>query len=135
MPFGYLRDPLFLVCFATYWVHRAAAARGWSTELLRGHLNDVICVPFFLPMMLWANRRLGLRRHDRPPEMIEIAVPLVIWSALFEIVLPLMHVPTIADPKDVASYCLGALIAVIVWRWRYRSREPAHSEIPRSFIN
>ena len=95
------------------------AAHGLSTELLRSHLNDVICVPFFVPMMLWANKRLGLRRHDGPPDAVEIVVPLIIWSALFEIVIPLQrdwHVPTIADPKDVLSYCLGAMVAAAFWK-------------------
>ncbi len=123
MPFSYLRDPLFLVCFTAYWVHRWLAAHGLSTPLLRAHLNDVICVPFFVPIMLWFNKRFGLRRHDGPPDAIEIVVPLIIWSALFEIVIPLerdWHVPTIADPKDVLSYCLGAMVAAAFWRWRYR---------------
>jgi hypothetical protein len=132
MRFAYLRDPLFLTCFFTYWIHRWLAGHGLSTELLRSHLNDVICVPFFVPMMLWASKRLGLRRHDGPPDAVEIVVPLIIWSALFAIVFPLQrdwHVPTIADPKDVLSYCLGAMIAAGFWKWHYRRREQQASQV------
>jgi len=124
MQFRYLRDPLFLTCFATYWVHRWLARNDWSTDLLRAHLNDLICVPFFVPMMVWASRRLGLRRHDGPPDAIEIVIPLIIWSVLFEVVIPLheeWHVPTIADPKDVLAYSLGALIATVFWQSYYRT--------------
>ena len=59
---------------------------------------------------------------ERSPDAVEIIVPLIIWSALFEIVIPLersWHVPTIADPKDVLSYCLGAMVAAGFWKWRY----------------
>jgi hypothetical protein len=124
MQFGYLRDPLFLVCFVIYWTHRVLASNGWSTELLRAHLNDLICVPFFVPMMVWASWRLGMRRHDGPPDAIEIVIPLIIWSALFEVVIPLheeWHVPTVADPKDVLAYSVGALIATVFWQSYYRT--------------
>jgi hypothetical protein len=133
-PFRYLRDPLFLACFLTYWVHRWLASHDMSTELLRGHLNDVICVPFWLPIMLAANRWLGLRRHDGLPDAIEIVVPLLIWSALFEVVIPghwAWQVPTVADPYDVLSYCLGALGAVVFWKWYYvwrRASPPPQAE-------
>jgi hypothetical protein len=122
MPFAYLKDPLFLTCFAGYWLHRWLAVHGLSTPLLRNHLNDVICIPFFVPIMLWACRKLGLRKHDGPPDAIEVIVPLLIWSLLFEIVIPaqrIVRVPTVADPYDVLSYALGALAAVVFWRWYY----------------
>jgi hypothetical protein len=128
MPFAYFRDPLFLACFVAYWAHRWLVANGMSNSLLRGHLNDVICVPFWLPMMLWANRKLGLRRHDRTPDAIEIVVPLLIWSVLFEVIIPMQetwHVPTVADPYDVFSYCLGAMAAATFWRWYYCKRKPS----------
>ena len=125
MRFAYLRDPLFLACFVAYWAHRWLAANGMSTSLLRRHLNDVMCIPFWLPMMLWANRRLGLRSHDRSPDAIEIVVPLLIWSALFEVIIPMQevwHIPTVADPYDVLSYCIGAMAAAAFWRVYYGRR-------------
>jgi hypothetical protein len=125
MPFGYLKDPLFLCCFVAYWPHRWLAAHGMSMPLLRAHLNDLICIPFFVPMMLWVERQVGLRRHDRPPNTVEVIVPLVIIAFAFEVVLPSdreWRVPTIADPKDVLAYCVGALLSVIIWNWRYRAR-------------
>ena len=51
-PFAYLRDPLFLVCFIAYWIHSGLVAHGTSTPLFRNHLNDLICVPFWVPIML-----------------------------------------------------------------------------------
>ncbi|MCE9544977.1 MAG: hypothetical protein K8T25_05585 [Planctomycetia bacterium] len=120
--FRYLSDPLFLACFAIYWVHRWLAAHGLSCELLRAHLNDLICIPFWVPIIVWITRRLSLRKHDAPPDAVEIGVPLVVIAALFEVVLPAQHrwaIPTIADPLDVLSYCAGALGSVCVWRWYY----------------
>ena len=125
MPFAYLKDPLFLLCFSAYWAHRWFAAHGMSTEMLRGHLNDVICIPFFVPIILSIHKMFGLRRHDGPPDAVEIVIPLLIWSALFEVVIPAKlewKIPTIADPYDVLSYCLGAVVAVAFWKWYYSRR-------------
>lgn len=129
MRFAYLRDPLFLASFVAYWAHRWLAAHGLTTDLLRSHLNDVICIPLFVPILVWVNRRLGLRWHDGPPSTSEIVIPLIVWAVLFEVVLPSQrawHVPTIADPKDVLAYCLGGAAAAAFWHWRYRSH--GHSD-------
>lgn len=136
MRFAYLRDPLFVACFVVYWVHGALANHGMSTPLLRGYLNDVLCVPFWLPMMLWVARKLRIRSHDHSPDAVEIVVPLVVWSIVFEVV-PLQeiwHVPAAADPFDVLAYCLGAMIAVAFWRWHYRERDPVLPTEHPSFL-
>lgn len=126
MPFGYLKDPLFLACLAGYWLHRFAADYGYSTVLLRSYLNDVICIPFWVPMILWAQRVLRLRPHDDPPHGYEVVIPLVLWSLVFEVILPntsLWAGRTIPDPFDVLCYAAGAFAAMLFWgRW-YRARE------------
>ncbi len=123
MRFRYLKDPLFLACFSAYFLHRCLRSYGFSTPFLRAHLNDLICIPFWVPIMLWAHRRLGLRRHDGPPEGFEIVIPLLIWSFLFEVLIPARRewsIPAVADPYDVLSYCVGALAAAVLWRAYYR---------------
>ena len=125
MAFRYLRDPLFLVCFSAYWVHRILRILELSTPLLRGYLNDVICIPFWLPIMLWAERRLGLRQHDDPPHTFEIVIPLVIWTVVFEVVLPTTETFTglaVPDPNDVLCYALGGFVSAQFWQWWYRRR-------------
>jgi len=125
MPFRYLTDPLFLCCFTAYWLHRGLAVLDLSTPFLRGYLNDVICVPFWLPMMLWLLKMLGLRRNDGPPNAIEVVIPVLIWSLLFEVVLPnqdFWPVPTVGDPYDILAYWLGAMLSVLFWNWYYAGR-------------
>lgn len=131
MPFGYLRDPLFLACFGGYWIHRLAASNGLSTPLLTSYLNDVICIPFWIPLMLWAQRMLRLRAHDDPPRGYEVVIPLVIWAVVFEVILPLTSVwkgRTFPDPVDVLCYAMGGLGAVVFWTWWYHERR-ALSEV------
>jgi len=123
MPFKYLKDPLFLVCFIAYCVQRCLNSLDASTPFLCSYLNDLICIPFWVPIMLYALKRLGLRRHDGPPEDFEIIIPLLLWSFLFEVLIPGMpswSIPTWADPYDVLSYCVGGLAASFFWNMYYR---------------
>jgi hypothetical protein len=122
MPFRYLKDPLFLTCFAAYWLHRIA--RQWScTSLLsEAYLNDVVCVGFWVPIVLWAHRKLGLRTHDAVPEGFEIVIPAITWALVFEVVLPASpwwSPYAVADPNDVCCYFVGGLTAMVFWQWYY----------------
>jgi hypothetical protein len=120
--FGYLRDPLFLVCLVTYFVNRLVLKSVWKDGFVHEHLNDLICVPFWVPIMLVAQQRLGLR-DDAPPRPRELVIPLVLWSWVFEILLPaidLLEGRFVADHLDVVYYALGSLGAGAFWRWWYR---------------
>ena len=127
MRFAYLKDPVFVACFCLYWINRILEYYELSTPLLRSYLNDVVCIPFWVPIMLWVQKRTGLRTHDHPPECFEIVIPLVLWAVLFEVVIPGHRewaVPAVADPCDVLCYSVGSLVAVVIWRWYYRPSCP-----------
>jgi hypothetical protein len=120
--FRYLRDPLFVTCVAVYFVNRWALKPLLRGGFLHDHLNDLICIPVWVPIMLWGQRRLGLRATDSPPLASEILIPLFVWSWFFEIVLP----PTgwagsraVSDYRDIIYYSLGAALAACFWRWSY----------------
>jgi hypothetical protein len=120
--FRYWRDPVFLTAFALYLFNRFVLKRIFVGGFCHDYANDVLCIPVCLPPLLWAARRLGIRRDDGPPNQLEIAMPVVVWSFLFELVLPDVEffgrfAP--GDPGDVLSYCVGALIATLAWRKLY----------------
>jgi hypothetical protein len=121
--FRYLRDPLFLCCVAIYFVNRFLFKAIWKDGFVHEHLNDLLCIPFWVPIMVFAQRKLGLRDgHDRP-RASEIAIPLLLWSWLFEIVLPhteIMGRSCTADHLDILFYSLGAVLAGVFWAWWYR---------------
>jgi len=122
MRFLYLRDPLFLLCVLTYFVNRWVLKSIWQSGFVHEHLNDLICIPFWVPIMLYAQRRLNLRHSDGRPEAGELIIPLIIWSWVFEIILPwtdILGERCVADYLDVMHYALGALIAGLFWRWWY----------------
>lgn len=123
MQFKYLRDPLFFLCVALYIANRICFRQCLPVEFLRSHLNDVICIPLWVPIMLYLMRICRLRMDDAPPSPGEILIPLVLWSIIFEIWLPstcLFRGIAFADHLDVLSYTCGALAAGCFWGWYYR---------------
>jgi hypothetical protein len=113
--FGYLRDPLFLICSSLYAVNRWLIRPHVHSAFLRFHFNDLLLMPCALPPLLLMQRWLRLRQHDEFPTGGEIALYLIVWSILFEVVGPhLMHRAT-GDIWDVAAYVCGAILAGIWW--------------------
>jgi len=123
MRFGYVRDPLFLACVATYALNRFILKPHLATPFLHEHLNDLICIPFWVPIMLLLQRAIGLRAAgDGPPRAGEILIPLIVWSWAFELWLPYTawgRTWCTTDPWDVFYYSLGALGAAVFWRGWY----------------
>lgn len=124
MRFRYLLDPLFLGSVALFLVNKLLLRPHLDITFLSSHLNDVICIPLWVPVLVTLMRITGMRRHDRPPEAHEILIPLLAWSWIFEVFLPqtdaFAGIAT-ADPLDVLSYTVGAALAAAAWRWIYRS--------------
>ncbi|HLQ38108.1 MAG TPA: hypothetical protein VK348_09920 [Planctomycetota bacterium] len=119
--FRYWRDPVFITAVLLYFVNRwlLKPLTGNSADFFHCYLNDVICIPFWLPPVLALHRLLRLRRHDAPPTFGEILLHLGIWSWLFEILGPGLHALfpyAVGDPWDIVAYAAGAGIAALLWR-------------------
>jgi hypothetical protein len=117
--FRYFADPICIACLFTYpinrWYLKPHHIGGWFTH---GYLNDVMCLPLFLPMILYGQRLLGLRRHDGYPRWWEILQHWVIFSVVFEVILPMMPktFSHTQDPWNVVAYLSGGVIAGIYWK-------------------
>lgn len=127
MLFRYITDPMFLVCLGLYVVNRWLLEPSIHNQFFTGYVNDLICIPFCVPIMLLIMRRLRLRMTDEAPQAHEIIVPLIIWSVVFEIWLPtvpVFHGLATPDHLDILAYATGALVAGIWWNWYYKEKLP-----------
>ncbi len=116
--FQYLADPTWLGACLLY-----ALNRGWwrhvcPTPFFTGQFDDLLLIPCALPVLLWLQRRLGLRTHDRFPEPGEIAFHLLVWSVIAEVVGPRVFPWAVGDVLDVAAYAAGGLLAGLWWHGR-----------------
>jgi hypothetical protein len=87
---------------------------GWFTH---GYLNDVLCLPLFVPMSLYAQHVIGLRRHERYPRAWEILQHFVAFTVVFQLIMP--RYPkifiTAGDPLDIIAYLAGGILAGCWW--------------------
>ena len=113
-PFGYWRDPLFLLGCASYALNRWVLKAQLHSDFMQGQFNDLWLIPCALPLVLWVQRLLGLRTHDLPPTGFEIIFHLAVWSVLFEVIGPRV-LPVTGDLLDVFAYLVGGLFAAIWW--------------------
>ena len=70
-------------------------------------------------------RKTGARRDDAPPRAIEIVIPLILWSWIFEIWLPnagLFRGKVVSDYHDIWAYAAGAALSSVIWKLIYRTQ-------------
>jgi len=119
MKFRYLKDPLFISCLALYFVNRLLIKRLIPGGFFHDSFNDLICIPFWVPIMLFFMRKTGMRDSDSPPRSYEIIIPLLLWSIIFEIYLPRVAFFSglaTSDHTDIIYYTTGAIIAALFWQ-------------------
>jgi ubiquinone/menaquinone biosynthesis C-methylase UbiE len=119
--FGYVLDPLCLVCCALYATNRWLIKPHCPILFFHYWFNDILLIPCALPPLLLAHRWLGLRPADAMPTLGEIGCHLAGWSVLFEVIGP--HIMrTTGDPWDMVAYAGGAVVAVFWWRGKWERR-------------
>ncbi|MEZ6125058.1 MAG: hypothetical protein R3C49_18080 [Planctomycetaceae bacterium] len=123
MAFRHLQDRLFLLSLLLWVGGRLLKEFCVSPPFVRCYLNDLICIPFWLPIMTFVLSRIGLRLADRCPAPMEIALTLVTFAIVFEFLMPAMDAfrgQAIHDPNDILCYAVGAFVADEYWRRTYR---------------
>ena len=126
--FGYLQGRLFLFSLSAYALNRLLLRPHlgcffqtrvhWLWPFLHSHFDDLLMMPAALPVMLWVQRQLHLRKHDRPPGWREMFAHLALWSFMCKVVGPLYLHIGVADPWDVLFFAAGGVAACLWWHRR-----------------
>jgi hypothetical protein len=114
--FGYLCDPLCIVACGLYVLNRLWLRSHVGGPFLTGYLNDLLFIPAALPLVLWVQRRFGVRSDDHAPRWREIALHVVVWSLVAEGIMPHLIQRATGDWQDVIAYSVGAIIAGCWWQ-------------------
>ena len=114
--FGYFRDPVCLVACALYVFNRVWWRGDFGGLFFTGYFNDLLLIPAALPLVLWLQRRLGVRAVDSPPRWREIALHLLVWSVTAEGIMPQLTARATGDWYDVLAYSVGASLAGYWWQ-------------------
>jgi hypothetical protein len=114
--FGYALDPLCLVACGLYALNRFWLHGHVGGVFFHGYFNDLLLIPAALPLLLWLQRKLGLRPDDHRPRWGEIALHLLAWSIMAEAIVPHLVARATADWRDILAYSAGALVAGCWWQ-------------------
>jgi hypothetical protein len=114
--FGYGRDPLCLAACALYALNRFWLRAHIGGPFLTGYFNDLLLIPAALPLLLWAQRRLGVRETDAQPRWTEIGLHLAVWAFIAEVIMPRLSAHATGDWRDVVAYGVGAVAAGCWWQ-------------------
>jgi hypothetical protein len=94
--------------------------------------NDLLCIPFWLPLCLRVYRAIGLRVDDGMPTRFEVLSHLIVWALCFEWLFPWLSGPfawMVADAWDTLAYAVGAAAAGTWWgTWSVRPTARPHVE-------
>ena len=116
--YRYLADPACILSLILYAINRHLLKPnhigGWFTH---GYLNDVLCLPLFVPMILYVQHVIGLRKHFGFPRFWEIIQAWVAFAIVFQVVIPRFPKMFIAagDPYDLLAYAAGGVGGGIYW--------------------
>jgi hypothetical protein len=123
-PFRYIDDPICVGSMVIYVLNRLVLKPhhigGW---LVHDYLNDLLCLPIFLPIILRLQSALGIRRHHLPPAFFELIHNWAIFSVLYYFVFPRWPAfSSVADPWNSVAYLVGGIAAYVCWRRFYPGR-------------
>jgi ubiquinone/menaquinone biosynthesis C-methylase UbiE len=113
--FRYGLDPLCLLACGFYAACRWLIRPYTDAVFWHSYSTDYLLIPAALPLWLWVQRRLGLRRHDAFPTWSEISGAWLVWSIAAEAVAPHLFRRATGDWLDVVAYAAGAIIAGGWW--------------------
>jgi hypothetical protein len=116
--FRYLADPVCTVSLCLYTLNRFVLKPhhigGWFTH---GYFNDVLCLPLFVPMILYVQHVIGLRKDFGYPRGWEIFQNWAAFTIVFQVVIPRFPKTFVSagDPWDILAYLAGGIIAGMLW--------------------
>lgn len=127
--FYYFKDRLFLLCVIIYILNRfiAKPLTAGKIEFFSSYVNDLICFPFWLPIVFYLTRLIRLRWHDGPPNHFELLFYFLVWSYMFEVIGPAFgsfYNYPVADPWDVVCYAAGTVVAGLYWNFEFFKSTP-----------
>jgi hypothetical protein len=80
----------------------------------RKYFGDVLALPVYLPLSYYLAWRLGLIMDDFQIKITHILGAVIIFSLLFEGLLPFIDATSTRDPIDILAYFAGGLVLYIV---------------------
>lgn len=104
-----LQHPLFIICILLFCLNRALEQAQLYVWPLYAYLDDLLCLPLTLGLIL-AVQRSYFQNQNMTIPVRHIVFAVAAFSVCFELLLPLYKPLYTADLLDVAAYAVGATV-------------------------
>ncbi len=98
---------------ALFGLHQAALALGVRLFWADAWLDDLLCLPLILSVVLAVHRGLRVRDDRFVLPGIHVTAAWLLITIAFELGLPVVDVAYTADPLDAVAYGAGALFFLV----------------------
>ena len=107
-----------LVGIALYALNRLALAPHFSgIRFFRAYWDDILALPVFIPLSFWLARKFSVLQPDKYLSWIHILLGWLVFSIVFEWLVPLLITHRYSDWGDVNAYALGGILLWWFSRW------------------
>lgn len=103
-----LQHPLFITSCLLFCLNRALEQAQVYVWPLYAYLDDLLCLPLTLGLIL-AAQRVYFRNRSMILPVRHVVFAVAAFSICFELLLPLYKPEYTADVLDIASYTFGAI--------------------------
>lgn len=102
-----LKHPFFIVCFVLWVANQLLELSGIYIRPLYSYLDDLLCFPLTLTIIL-AAQRAYFNNYSITIPVSHAVFAVAAFTFCFELVLPLFSEKYTADMQDVLAYSIGA---------------------------
>ncbi|RIJ37664.1 magnesium citrate secondary transporter [Pontibacter oryzae] len=108
-----IRQPYFLLCLALFMLNQLLEWQQLYIRPLYSYLDDLLCLPLSLTIVLAAERAYFLNPAFILPKS-HILLAIFLFSIVFELVLPFCSLAYTADFLDVVAYGFGGILYAVL---------------------
>jgi hypothetical protein len=81
---------------------------------LRSYIGDILALPVYLPLSFYLSYKLDLVVPSFRLNHLHILGAVLLFSLIFEGILPMIDESTTGDPLDILAYSLGGLLVYVI---------------------
>ncbi|MBS9524373.1 magnesium citrate secondary transporter [Litoribacter ruber] len=122
------KNPFFIVCCILFWVNQyLEKVQGIFIPYVHAYLDDLLAMPVVLGLTLQAFRWFHSLKAKFVFTKTQIAVAVLYFSLIFEVILPMRSEVYTRDWWDVLMYAIGA-VGFYFWinRGNKEIKDPIH---------
>lgn len=82
------------------------------------YVGDFFALPVYLPLSIWAAHKLGIIDTSFTLSIWHLILAVVLFSVIFEGVVPAIDSSSTRDPGDIIAYLDGAILVYLVNTWK-----------------